>query len=268
MKENQSKRKRLSPCMLLHSFKLTYRSALFLTVLGIYLYNRLRKTGHLFDKFLEHPVILSIVWIIFVLEMIFRLIPSNTESMGCQKKFARNYRPRGAPSNLPKHMPSHSEKKTRAVAGAWLLLNGGIAALYGVGIIDFGILLLICLAYSVCDMICILFFCPFQTWFLKNKCCTACRIYNWDYAMMFTPLICIPSLYTWSLLGLALVLLFDWEWQHLRHPERFYEDTNESLACQHCTEKLCHHKRQLRRFQKKLFAELKILEGVHHHEPQ
>jgi hypothetical protein len=57
-----------------------------------------------------------------------------------------------------------------------------------VGILDDGIMILLCSAYSICDIICILFFCPFQTWFMKNKCCSTCRIYNWDYAMMFTPL--------------------------------------------------------------------------------
>ena len=36
-------------------------------------------------------------------------------------------------------------------------------------------------------VICILFYCPFQMWFLKNRCCVNCRIYNWDYAFLFTP---------------------------------------------------------------------------------
>ena len=65
----------------------------------------------------------------------------------------------------------------------------------GFDIIDEGVLWLVCLFYGVCDMICILFFCPFQSWFLKNKCCCTCRIYNWDYAMMFTPLFFI---YLWT----------------------------------------------------------------------
>ena len=74
--------------------------------------------------------------------------------------------------------------------------------------------------------------------------------------MMFTPLLFIPSLYTWSLLGLALVLLVIWEGIYHRHPERFYEQTNESLKCVNCPEKLCHHKKQLRSFLKKRKIEL------------
>ena len=60
----------------------------------------------------------------------------------------------------------------------------------------------------------------------------------------------------WSLLGLALVLLVIWEGIYHRHPERFYEQTNESLKCANCPEKLCHHKKQLRSFLKKRKIEL------------
>ena len=79
------------------------------------------------------------------------------------------------------------------------------------GILDDGIMILLCGAYSVCDMICIMFFCPFQSWFLKNKCCSACRIYNWDYAMMFTPMLFIRNFYSWSLFFMSVVVLIHWE---------------------------------------------------------
>ena len=95
-------------------------------------------------------------------------------------------------------------------------------------------------------MICILFFCPFQSWFLKNKCCCTCRIYNWDYAMMFTPLFFVRKTYTWSLLALSVALLFRWEITFYLHPERFSEKTNDYLQCRNCSEKLCAHKKQLK----------------------
>ncbi|MBQ9750293.1 MAG: hypothetical protein IJV87_06925, partial [Clostridia bacterium] len=113
-------------------------------------------------------------------------------------------------------------------------------------------------AYGVCDMICILFFCPFQTWFMKNRCCTTCRIYNWDFAMMFTPFIFIPNVYTWSLLGFALALLARWEITVHKHPERFSEKTNACLSCKNCEEKLCHHKQELRGFWEKNKPRFKI----------
>ncbi len=233
----------------LHYLKFTFRSLLFLVALALYVYNRANTTGEYFGGFEQNNAVLIVIWIIFIVEMILRFFPSKIESMGCQKQFKKNY------IEIP-----HKEKKvsvhpwivTFAVAVAWIALNGVIGVLYFTNVIDRGILLLICLAYSVCDVICILFFCPFQIWFMKNKCCATCRIYNWDYAMMFTPLIFIPNIYAWSLLGVALLLLLKWEINYRRHPERFCEKTNRSLSCAMCTEKLCHQKRQLIEFRKKI----------------
>ena len=112
--------------------------------------------------------------------------------------------------------------------------------------------MLIALAYSVCDMICILFYCPFQSLMMKNRCCASCRIYNWDYAMMFTPLIFIHNICERILLILSLLLLLRWELSFYLHPERFGERTNARLSCANCPEKLCQHKRQLHRLHRSL----------------
>ena len=186
--------------------------------------------------------LLVVVWVFFIVEMLLRFFPSRLESMGCQKQFARNYEPVGDGNNLP---VNQSGWVTALVAIGWIALNAVFGILYFLGVIDRGILILIAIAYSVCDIICILFFCPFQTWIMKNRCCTTCRIYNWDFAMMFTPYIFVFKLYTWSLLGMSLLLLVRWEMTHLLHPERFEESTNASLHCKNCQEKLCQHKTQL-----------------------
>ncbi len=239
----------LSKISLLHCWKLVFRSALFLLSSLIYICERVQafQTDTTFLGFLSHPYILAFIWIVFAIEILLRFFPSKFESMGCQKVFKRNYRPA-----QPPRAHRDDNAATWAVLFAWLGLNGAIAALYFTHIIDTGILILISLAYSVCDMICILFFCPFQTWFLKNKCCGTCRIYNWDFAMMFTPLALVPSFYTWSLLGLGLALVIHWEVVHCRHPERFYEECNDSLSCANCEERLCAHKKQLRQLHQKL----------------
>ena len=70
--------------------------------------------------------------------------------------------------------------------------------------------------------------------------------------MMFTPLVFIPNLYAWSLLGLALLLLIQWEVKLHIHPEWFSDKCNGSLSCANCQEKLCQHKTQLQRFWKKV----------------
>ena len=229
---------KLSTISTSHYIKLILRSLLFLAALVLYILDKI----HLPKSFTPLTIV---VWVFFMVDMIMRMFPSPLESMGCQKQFARNYKPKNA------EVKNQSRQTTALVAVAWLFLNAVIGVLYYCSVIDRGILILIALAYSVCDIICILFFCPFQTWFMKNRCCTTCRIYNWDFAMMFTPLVFIPGFYTYSLLGLSLVILVRWEITYLLHPERFSTATNACLDCQNCKEKLCSHKTQLQSFIKK-----------------
>ena len=233
-------RKKLSGICGMHYIKLVLRSLLFVAVLVFYILDRTEILTY-------HAILPTVIWVFFVVEMLLRFFPSRFESMGCQKQFAKNYEPMGeqcVPTN-------QSWKRTALVAVIWLALNAVIGALYFTDIFDRGVLILIAIGYSVCDIVCILFFCPFQTWFMKNRCCTTCRIYNWDFAMMFTPLVFIPSLYTYSLLGCALVLLLRWEITYRLHPERFSTATNRCLDCSRCEEKLCSHKKQLQGFLKK-----------------
>jgi hypothetical protein len=237
--------KKLTPVGIWHYIRLTYRSALFILLLIMYIRYRFSHGEPLTIGIEKMPTLLIVVWAVFVVEMIARFFPSRIESPGCQKQFARNYIKSGKTEII---IPDNNA--TVLVLMIWIVFNGIFGALHMAGILDDGIMILLCSAYSVCDMICILFFCPFQTWFLKNKCCAACRIYNWDYAMMFTPLFFVEKTYTWSLLLLSIALLVRWEVTFYRHPERFSENTNDYLKCSNCTEKLCAHKRQLRGFWK------------------
>ena len=191
-------KKRLSKISTIHILKLVYRGLLFLAAVAAYIVSRIRHTDLISEKNPLLLVLLGAIWVVFVAEMLSRMFPSPLESMGCEKQFKSNYKPvKGAEPHLQRG------KVTFAVAFVWIALNALFGGLYIAGIFDRGLLFLIALAYSVCDMICILFFCPFQTWFMKNKCCTTCRIYNWDYLMMFTPFLFIPTVYTWSLGGMA-----------------------------------------------------------------
>ena len=233
----KNKKLKLTPVSVLHYIRLVYRSVLFLAVLTSYIMERLK-----YDRLVivDQLMIVQAVWVIFVIEMALRFFPSRLESPGCQKQFLRNYIKSGSTE-----ISVQDNHATMLVALIWICFNAVIGAFHMSGILDDGIMILICCAYSVCDMICILFFCPFQSWFLKNKCCSTCRIYNWDYAMMFTPLFFLRNIYTWSLLTLAVILMIRWEITFYLHPERFSERTNEYLKCVNCTEKLCTHKTQL-----------------------
>ena len=234
------KRRKVSTISLIHYFRLFYRTVLLVWLLVSYLQYRLSGHEPVTSQMEEQPAILVVTWSIFVFEMVLRFFPSRYESPGCQKQFRRNYIKSGETQiDVP------DNNATVLTALIWISFNGIIGWLRMTDILDDGILILICGIYSVCDMICILFFCPFQTWLLKNKCCVTCRIYNWDYAMMFTPLFFVRRAYAWSLLALSIALLIRWEITFFRHPERFSERTNEYLRCKNCQEKLCTHKKQL-----------------------
>lgn len=234
--------RKLSKISLLHFFKFFWRSALFIAATAMYIYHRVHLTPFPFGGWEEKPWFLFFVWCLFGVEMVLRFFPSPWESMGCQKQFARNYRPTGK-------IRAKNRREAKGVVGVALSF-GGLNLVLGLfrllGWIDNGILWLVSLFFAVADMICILFFCPFQTWFMKNKCCGSCRIYNWDFAMMFTPLLFTGEWYGISLFVMGFLLVLRWEITAHRFPERFSPVCNESLSCANCREKLCAHKKQLR----------------------
>lgn len=233
-------KRKISIVSTLHYIRLVYRFALFVLLLISYIRYRMFSADPILESAEKIPAIIYVTWAVFAVEMVMRFFPSKYESPGCQKQFARNYIKSGSTEiSIP------DNNAALLIALIWIIFNGIFGALYLTGILDDGIMILLCSAYSVCDIICILFFCPFQTWFMKNKCCSTCRMYNWDYAMMFTPLFFIRKPYSWSLLALSVALLIRWEITFYLHPERFSEKTNDYLQCKNCTEKLCAHKKQL-----------------------
>ena len=256
MKTNKPKTsKKWSRISKLHAWKLVMRSILLAVAIAVYAVNAIFNTGKPFGGLEDIWWLLYAVALVFVVEIIFRLFPSKHESMGCQKQFRKNY----VPNKTDEEPRLTSWKRTALVIAAWLALNGAIGLLYYTNVIDKGILIIISIVYGLSDMICILFFCPFQTWFLKNKCCTTCRIYNWDYAMMATPLVFVPNylspglddIIIMAVVAAALVMLVVWEILYRVRPRQFAENTNKCLGCAGCQERLCAHKRQLRHFLKK-----------------
>lgn len=242
-------RRKISIISTLHYIRLVYRSVLFVLLLISYIRYRVFSEEPVIESLEKIPVIICVTWAVFAIEMIMRFFPSKYESPGCQKQFASNYIKSG---NTSITIPDNNS--TILIALIWIVFNGIFGALNMEGILDDGIMILLCSVYSICDIICILFFCPFETWFMKNKCCSTCRIYNWDYAMMFTPLFFVRKSYSWSLLALSVALLIRWEITFYLHPERFSENTNDYLQCKNCSEKLCVHKKQLASLWKQIEA--------------
>ena len=120
----------------------------------------------------------------------------------------------------------------------WTIAIIGIGILYYMGIINKIWLFMISVFFYVCDLICVLIWCPFRL-IMKNKCCTTCRIFNWDHIMMFSPLIFVGGFFSISLVVLAVLAWLIWELCVLIYPERFTEMTNVALRCSECTDKLC-----------------------------
>lgn len=252
---------KISKISALHYTKLVYRSALLLMALYCYIFHLLQSGDELFGVPL--PIVV-VIWCVYIIEMVLRFFPSRFESMGCQKQFSGNYKPTGKELDVAELR--HQNRAATVVAVLWMALNLIFGVLLKIGFFTREVLFLISLAFGVCDMICILFFCPFHSWIMKNKCCVSCRIYNWDYAMMFTPLIFIPNFFSWSLFFVAVALLIKWEITVRRHPERFFEKNNASLSCANCEEKLCHHKKSLQRFlknQKRLLIDEHLKKDFH-----
>lgn len=127
----------------------------------------------------------------------------------------------------------------------WVVANTALSVvLYLFGLLTQQAIVIWVLFYFVFDMISVVLWCPLQLWFMKNRCCTTCQIFNWDGIMAVTPLFLLitdlsTAWFVWPLLLLSLVVLLRWELAFARHPERFDERTNASLSCQHCPDKLC-----------------------------
>ncbi len=190
-----------------------------------------------FDKF----SIFHILWLIWIVDMVCQLIPIRKHiPLGSQKLFRQRFKPIREKINYPA-LKSHIISTTKAAGTVmilWVALVAVIGALYFCNVIDKKILLLISIAFYVCDLICVLIWCPFRL-ILKNRCCTTCRIFNWDHLMMFSPLIFAGGFYALSLFVLALIVWLVWEVSILLYPERFWEFSNEALKCSNCTDKLC-----------------------------
>ena len=188
---------------------------------------------------------MHLLWALWMVDMAFQLFPSrNLLAMGCQKMFPRHAKPSGETPTPAQWSAWRRENRrgTRTVALSWLVLAAGIAALRFSGVFQAEELVLLSTVFYVCDLVCVLFFCPFQTFLMKNRCCVNCRIFAWGSWMMAAPLIFIIHWFSWSLVAMGLVVLIVWEVRYRRYPERFWLGSNRLLQCAHCREQLCRYK--------------------------
>ena len=184
---------------------------------------------------------LHLLWAVWVGDMILQIIPiKNKVPLGSQKLFANRFRPIREKINY-ESLRSYVISTTKAaykVFLLWCALIAVIGLLYGGGHISRTGLFMISVFFYVCDLICVLVWCPFRL-MMHTRCCTTCRIFNWDHLMMFSPLIFMGGFYAASLVVLAFAAWLVWELCVMLYPERFWEHSNAALKCSECTDKLC-----------------------------
>lgn len=184
---------------------------------------------------------LHVLWSIWVIDILFQLFPIGKKiSIGSLKLFENFFQPVREKINyqaLRKYVIT-TTKSAYIVFIIWALLILALGILFYVNIIDTLALFLISVFFYMCDLICVLIWCPFRL-IMKNRCCTTCRIFNWDHIMMFSPLIFVGGFYAISLVLLSLIAWIVWELAIMMYPERFWEYSNGALNCAQCTDKLC-----------------------------
>ena len=218
----------------------TWRAAVFLLILYIYLRDRSLLNITEQSRFFWP---LSLLWIAVLISMLAQLNPKSGLTTGCMKQYVSGFVPA---DNYDQEKLKQTVRQQNIgalkVAAVWLAANGFFGFLYAKGVFTASELVLLCAFYYLCDLICVLFFCPFQTFLMKNRCCVNCRIFAWGSWMMATPLVFVPHIYARSLVAASVLVLIVWEYRFFKFPERFWFGSNCLLQCAHCREQLCRYK--------------------------
>ena len=222
-------------------FRFFVRVAIFIFCVAAYVF-----APRFFDvlqgsAFFEEFSPFHILWLIWMFDMVCQLIPVKEHiPLGSQKHFVDRFRPIKEKINYQalRNYVVTTTKSAYKVFIIWIALIIVIGVFHRIGLLSDRVIFMISVLFYVCDLICVLFWCPFRL-IMKNKCCTTCRIFNWDHLMMFTPMIYIDGFFSCSLLLTSIAVWVVWELCFMMYPERFWEHSNTALKCSECTDKLC-----------------------------
>ena len=202
-------------------------------------------------NFFRHFSVMHLFWLAWFWYMLEKLLPiKNLRPLGADKYRKVCYRPvqeRNSEKNKVQNTEQESDsiqidqdykrqtdRRAGWVLAAWMLVAVGLLAGHRFWRLDDRFCLVLTGLFYIGDMVCQLIWCPFRDVFMKNRCCTQCRIYNWDTWMLVLPLAVTGGFYGLSLFGMALVVTGLWEWNYHYYPERFYPQTNRNLQCGTC----------------------------------
>lgn len=165
---------RMSKTRGIYFLRLIGRIIVFIVAILIYIFDKEKfnivEGSNFFNKFT--PV--HILWIIWMWDMIMQLIPVKAYiSIGSQKVFESLFRPIKEKINY-KNLKQYIKDTTASaykVMVIWIALTIVLSILHINGVIDTGMMILIATFFYVCDLICVLIWCPFRL-IMGNKCCT------------------------------------------------------------------------------------------------
>lgn len=233
--------KRMSPMRKRYTLRLIGRCIVFLACIALLIFRPSEYDILNGWNFFSRLSVLHILWGLWVGDILVQLMPIGKNiPLGSKKLFQIHFIP--LCSKINRRRLKEYIRQTSESAGRILLLWAALIAAIGLMKHAFGLnaafAFQITLCFYVCDLVCVLIWCPFRL-ILKTRCCTTCRIFNWDHLMMFSPLLFSKGFYGWSLLLLSIAAWMVWEINVLLHPERFWDRSNAALLCANCADKLC-----------------------------
>ena len=234
-----------------YALKLAFRVTVVVSMFVLYFTRRDLITKYMEQAFYKGITLVHVIWLVFMSVMLLHLLSQTSLvdklTMAIRKSRAKEYVPVKGYDRLDLlEYVQNMNLKAWQVMLVWLCLNSVIGLLYVLNIFHNEELLMCTVTFYLCDYICILFFCPFQTFIMHDKCCVNCRIYDWGHFMMFTPMLFIKNFYSWSLFFMSCIVLIHWELIYAKHPERFWEGSNKTLQCNSCKDKTCQIKNLLK----------------------
>lgn len=226
--------------------KFAIRIFIFISVAIIYLYDKSFAYSIMTTPFWKDVTPLHVLWMIFMVMMIRHIFPTEKLTMALRKSEEKVYieNPGYKEIDLLRFVQNQNVRAWMVML-VWLCFNAIFGILYLLHIIDVADLLMLTVFYFLCDYICILIYCPFQSVIMKNRCCVNCRIFEWGHFMMFTPMLFIKNFFSWSLFFTSCVVLIKWEIIYAKHPERFWHESNQNLQCKNCKDKICQVKKKI-----------------------
>jgi len=193
-------------------------------------------------QFFKRFTLLHLFWGLWMIYMTIKLLPFlKLHNRSENRQFAAFFRPC---ANMPgkehiRRLLRKSNLKAIKSAVAWLVLTAFIGIMRRLQVIHERGLVILTGIFYVCDLICVIYYCPFQHLLMKNSCCNSCRIHNWDAIMMFTPMAFVNSFFGISLFAVSALIFILWELRCNLFPERFFPCSNANTRCDACPDHLC-----------------------------